>query len=225
MAQPADKAPPPAPIPLPTEEDETAAREAHPEAAAAQQRAFEAMVVAKRAGDEDAFSRARFLFLRHAPCGGQNWRTWLAPLSCRRTRPQWPGLWPGRTSAAGAPSTWSCAGAAEGRVPGPSRRDSRGTRRATTRAHVFLLATAEPKHEAAFVLRHKARALRQIGEFIVGPLGSAQRRGSCPFRGGQPLRAAAVFGSRLVNPLRHRRDHHASAPARSRTCPGGNAVS
>ena len=64
-------------------------------------------------------------------------------------------------------------------------------RRAATRAelkerrrelHVFLLATAEPKGvEAAFLLRHKARALRQIGEFIVGPLGSAQREEAARF--------------------------------------------
>ena len=64
-------------------------------------------------------------------------------------------------------------------------------RRAATRAeleerrrelHVFLLATAEPKGvEAAFVLRHKARALRHIGEFIVGPLGAAQREEAARF--------------------------------------------
>ena len=42
--------------------------------------------------------------------------------------------------------------------------------------HVFLLATAQPKPgESAFVLRHAARALRQIGELVVGPLGSARR--------------------------------------------------
>ncbi len=42
--------------------------------------------------------------------------------------------------------------------------------------HVFLLATARPKPgESAFVLRHAARALRQIGEYVVGPLGSARR--------------------------------------------------
>ena len=40
--------------------------------------------------------------------------------------------------------------------------------------HVFLLATARPK-QSAFVLRHAARALRQIGELVVGPLGSARR--------------------------------------------------
>ena len=44
------------------------------------------------------------------------------------------------------------------------------------------LATAEPKRgEAAFVLRHKARALRQIGEFIVGPFGSARREEAARF--------------------------------------------
>ena len=85
MLQPADEAPPPAPVPLPTEDDEAAAREAHPEAAAALQRA------------EDA------------------------------------------------------------------------------------LAWAKQTVEAAFVLRHKARALRQIGEFIVGPLGSAQREEAARF--------------------------------------------
>ena len=69
MLQPADEAPPPAPIPLPTEDDEAAAREAHPEAAAAQLRAFEAVAAAERAGDQAAFSRARFLLLRHAPYG------------------------------------------------------------------------------------------------------------------------------------------------------------
>ena len=48
--------------------------------------------------------------------------------------------------------------------------------------HVFLLATAEPKGvEAAFVLRHKARALRKIGEFIVGPFGSARREEAARF--------------------------------------------
>ena len=42
--------------------------------------------------------------------------------------------------------------------------------------HVFLLATAPPKPgESAFVLRHAARALRQIGELVVGPLRSARR--------------------------------------------------
>ena len=44
------------------------------------------------------------------------------------------------------------------------------------------LATAAPKQgEAAFVLRHKARALRQIGEFIVGTFGSAQREEAARF--------------------------------------------
>ena len=70
MLQPAEEAPPPAPIPLPTEDDEAAAREAHPEAAAAQQRAYEAMVVAKRGEDLVAFGRARIAYLRHAPCEG-----------------------------------------------------------------------------------------------------------------------------------------------------------
>ena len=48
--------------------------------------------------------------------------------------------------------------------------------------HVFLLATAAPKQgEAAFVLRNAARALRKIGEFIVGTFGSAQREEAARF--------------------------------------------
>ena len=35
--------------------------------------------------------------------------------------------------------------------------------------------------EAAFVLRNAARALRKIGEFIVGPFGSAQREEAARF--------------------------------------------
>ena len=67
MLQPADEAPPPAPVPLPTEDDEAAAREAHPEAAAALQRAEDALAVAREAGDEEGIRQARLPFLRHAP--------------------------------------------------------------------------------------------------------------------------------------------------------------
>ncbi len=64
MAQQADEAPPPAPIPLPTEDDETAAREAHPEAAAALQRAEDALAVAEQTDDDEQIALARLSFLR-----------------------------------------------------------------------------------------------------------------------------------------------------------------
>ena len=179
MAQQADEAPPPAPIPLPTEEDEAAARDAHPEAAAAQLQAFEAVAAAERAGDQAAFSRARFLLLRHAPYGRQR----VADLSrlLSRAEEQDPNGQSARVLRALHDMVLS-------RV---QQKEEFLVRRAATRAeleerrrelHVFLLATAEPKGvEAAFVLRHKARALRQIGEFIVGALGSAQREEAARF--------------------------------------------
>ena len=182
MAQPANNAAPhppiPAIIPLPTEDDEAAAREAHPEAAAAQQRAFEAMVVAKRGEDLVAFGRARIAYLRHAPCEGL-----LAEFSELLSRAE-------EEDHNGQPAQLLRA-LRDKVLRKVQQKEEFLVRRAATRAelkerrrelHVFLLATAEPKGvEAAFVLRHKARALRQIGEFIVGPLGSAQREEAARF--------------------------------------------
>ena len=180
MAQPANNAAPhppiPAIIPLPTEDDEAAAREAHPEAAAAQQRAFEAMVVAKRGEDLVAFGRARIAYLRHAPCEGLL-AEFSELLSCvEEDDPN------GRDYGRGAQALRELIDMVR---PVVRQKEEFLVRRAAIRAeleerrgelHVFLLATAEPKRgEAAFVLRHKARALRQIGEFIVGTFGSAQR--------------------------------------------------
>ena len=186
MAQPANNAAPhppiPAIIPLPTEDDEAAAREAHPEAAAAQQRAFEAMVVAKRGEDLVAFGRARIAYLRHAPCEGLL-AEFSELLSCvEEDDPN------GRDYGRGAQALRELIDMVR---PVVRQKEEFLVRRAAIRAeleerrgelHVFLLATAEPKRgEAAFVLRHKARALRQIGEFIVGPLGSAQREEAARF--------------------------------------------
>ena len=186
MAQPANNAAPhppiPAIIPLPTEDDEAAAREAHPEAAAAQQRAFEAMVVAKRGEDLVAFGRARIAYLRHAPCEGLL-AEFSELLSCvEEDDPN------GRDYGRGAQALRELIDMVR---PVVRQKEEFLVRRAAIRAeleerrrelHVFLLATAEPKRgEAAFVLRHKARALRQIGEFIVGALGSAQREEAARF--------------------------------------------
>ena len=186
MAQPANNAAPhppiPAIIPLPTEDDEAAAREAHPEAAAAQQRAFEAMVVAKRGEDLVAFGRARIAYLRHAPCEGLL-AEFSELLSCvEEDDPN------GRDYGRGAQALRELIDMVR---PVVRQKEEFLVRRAAIRAeleerrrelHVFLLATAEPKRgEAAFVLRHKARALRQIGEFIVGPFGSARREEAARF--------------------------------------------
>ena len=178
MLQPAEEAPPPAPIPLPTEEDETAAREAHPEAAAALQRAEDALAVAREAGDEEGIAQARLAFLPHAPPRAQ-----LAALVelLSRAEEQDPNSQSARVLRALRDKV----------LRKVQQKEEFLVRRAATRAeleerrrelHVFLLATAEPKGvEAAFVLRHKARALRQIGEFIVGALGSAQREEAARF--------------------------------------------
>lgn len=186
MAQPANNAAPhppiPAIIPLPTEDDEAAAREAHPEAAAAQQRAFEAMVVAKRGEDLVAFGRARIAYLRHAPCEGLL-AEFSELLSCvEEDDPN------GRDYGRGAQALRELIDMVR---PVVRQKEEFLVRRAAIRAeleerrrelHVFLLATAEPKRgEAAFVLRHKARALRKIGEFIVGPFGSARREEAARF--------------------------------------------
>ena len=186
MAQPANNAAPhppiPAIIPLPTEDDEAAAREAHPEAAAAQQRAFEAMVVAKRGEDLVAFGRARIAYLRHAPCEGLL-AEFSELLSCvEEDDPN------GRDYGRGTQALRELIDMVR---PVVRQKEEFLVRRAAIRAeleerrrelHVFLLATAEPKRgEAAFVLRHKARALRQIGEFIVGTFGSAQREEAARF--------------------------------------------
>ena len=178
MPQPADEAPPPAPVPLPTEDDEAAAREAHPEAAAALQRAEDALAVAREAGDEEGIAQARLAFLRHAPPRAQ-----LAALVelLSRAEEEDPNGHPAQLLRALRDKV----------LRKVQQKEEFLVRRAATRAelkerrrelHVFLLATAEPKGvEAAFVLRHKARALRQIGEFIVGPLGSAQREEAARF--------------------------------------------
>ena len=186
MAQPANNAAPhppiPAIIPLPTEDDEAAAREAHPEAAAAQQRAFEAMVVAKRGEDLVAFGRARIAYLRHAPCEGLL-AEFSELLSCvEEDDPN------GRDYGRGAQALRELIDMVR---PVVRQKEQFLVRRAATRAeleerrrelHVFLLATAAPKQgEAAFVLRNAARALRKIGEFIVGPFGSAQREEAARF--------------------------------------------
>ena len=178
MAQQADEAPPPAPIPLPTEEDETAAREAHPEAAAALQRAEEALAMAKETDDDEQIALARLSFLRHAPPRAQ--LSALVELLSRAEEEDHNAR-PAQLLRQLRDMTLSRA----------EQKEEFLVRRAATRAelkerrrelHVFLLATAEPKGvEAAFVLRHKARALRQIGEFIVGPLGSAQREEAARF--------------------------------------------
>ena len=178
MLQPADEAPPPAPVPLPTEDDEAAAREAHPEAAAALQRAEDALAWAKQTDDDEQIALARLAFLRHAPPRAQ-----LAALVelLSRAEEQDPNGQSARVLRQLRDLTLSRA----------EQKEEFLVRRAAIRAeleerrrelHVFLLATAEPKGvEAAFVLRHKARALRQIGEFIVGPLGSAQREEAARF--------------------------------------------
>ena len=178
MLQPADEAPPPAPVPLPTEDDEAAAREAHPEAAAALQRAEDALAVAREAGDEEGIAQARLAFLPHAPPRAQL-ATLVELLS--RAEEEDPNGHPAQLLRALRDKV----------LRKVQQKEEFLVRRAATRAelkerrrelHVFLLATAEPKGvEAAFVLRHKARALRQIGEFIVGPLGSAQREEAARF--------------------------------------------
>ena len=203
MAQPANNAAPhppiPAIIPLPTEDDEAAAREAHPEAAAAQQRAFEAMVVAKRGEDLVAFGRARIAYLRHAPCEGLL-AEFSELLSCvEEDDPN------GRDYGRGAQALRELIDMVR---PVVRQKEEFLVRRAAIRAeleerrrelHVFLLATAEPKRgEAAFVLRHKARALRQIGEFIVGPFGSARREEAARFAEVSHLFVAPARLERIV---------------------------
>ena len=172
MLQPAEEAPPPAPVPLPTEDDEAAAREAYPEAAAALQRAEEALAVAEQTDDDEQIALARLSFLRHAPPRAQ--LSALVELLSRAEEEDHNAR-PAQLLRQLRDMTLSRA----------EQKEEFLVRRAATRAeleergrelHVFLLATAEPKRgEAAFVLRHKARALRQIGEFIVGTFGSAQR--------------------------------------------------
>ena len=178
MAETADDAPPPAPIPLPTEEDETAAREAHPEAAAALQRAEEALAMAKETDDDEQIALARLSFLRHAPPRAQ--LSALVEL-LSRAEEQDPNGQSARVLRQLRDLTLSRA----------EQKEEFLVRRAATRAeleerrrelHVFLLATAAPKQgEAAFVLRNAARALRKIGEFIVGPFGAAQREEATRF--------------------------------------------
>ena len=178
MLQPADEAPPPAPVPLPTEDDEAAAREAHPEAAAALQRAEDALAVAREAGDEDGIRLARLAFLRHAPPRAQ--LAALVELLSRAEEEDHNGQ-----------AAQLLRALRDKVLRKVQQKEEFLVRRAATRAelkerrrelHVFLLATAEPKGvEAAFVLRHKARALRHIGEFIVGPLGAAQREEAARF--------------------------------------------
>ena len=178
MPQPADEAPPPAPVPLPTENDEAAAREAHPEAAAALQRAEDALAWAKQTDDDEQIALARLAFLRHAPPRAQ-----LAALVelLSRAEEQDPNGQSARVLRQLRDLTLSRA----------EQKEEFLVRRAATRAeleerrralHVFLLATAAPKQgEAAFVLRNAARALRKIGEFIVGPFGAAQREEAARF--------------------------------------------
>ena len=178
MLQPAEEAPPPAPIPLPTEEDETAAREAHPEAAAALQRAEDTLAWAKQTDDDEQIALARLAFLRHAPPRAQ--LAALVELLSRAEEEDHNGQ-----------AAQLLRALRDKVLRKVQQKEEFLVRRAATRAelkerrrelHVFLLATAEPKGvEAAFVLRHKARALRQIGEFIVGPLGSAQREEAARF--------------------------------------------
>ena len=181
MAQQADEAPPPAPIPLPTEEDETAAREAHPEAAAALQRAEEALAMAKETDDDEQIALARLSFLRHAPPRAQQPQlSALVELLSRAEEQDHNGP-PAQLLRQLRGMTLSRA----------EQKEEFLVRRAATRAeleerrrelHVFLLATAAPKQgEAAFVLRNAARALRKIGEFIVGPFGAAQRAEAARF--------------------------------------------
>ena len=178
MPQPADEAPPPAPVPLPTEDDEAAAREAHPEAAAALQRAEDALAWAKQTDDDEQIALARLAFLRHAPPRAQ-----LAALVelLSRAEEQDPNGQSARVLRQLRDLTLSRA----------EQKEEFLVRRAAIRAeleerrrelHVFLLATAAPKQgEAAFVLRNAARALRKIGEFIVGTFGSAQREEAARF--------------------------------------------
>ena len=178
MLQPADEAPPPAPVPLPTEDDEAAAREAHPEAAAALQRAEDALAWAKQTDDDEQIALARLAFLRHAPPRAQ-----LAALVelLSRAEEQDPNGQSARVLRQLRDLTLSRA----------EQKEEFLVRRAAIRAeleerrrelHVFLLATAAPKQgEAAFVLRNAARALRKIGEFIVGPFGAAQREEAARF--------------------------------------------
>ena len=178
MLQPVDEAPPPAPVPLPTEDDEAAAREAHPEAAAALQRAEDALAVAREAGDEDGIRLARLAFLRHAPPRAQ-----LAALVELLSRAE-------EEDHNGQPAQLLRA-LRDKVLRKVQQKEEFLVRRAATRAeleerrrelHVFLLATAAPKQgEAAFVLRNAARALRKIGEFIVGPFGAAQREEAARF--------------------------------------------
>ena len=178
MLQPADEAPPPAPVPLPTEDDEAAAREAHPEAAAALQRAEDALAWAKQTDDDEQIALARLAFLRHAPPRAQ-----LAALVelLSRAEEEDHNARPAQLLRQLRDMTLSRA----------EQKEEFLVRRAAIRAeleerrrelHVFLLATAAPKQgEAAFVLRNAARALRKIGEFIVGTFGSAQREEAARF--------------------------------------------
>ena len=178
MLQPADEAPPPAPIPLPTEDDEAAAREAHPEAAAALQRAEEALAMAKETDDDEQIALARLSFLRHAPPRAQ--LSALVELLSRAEEEDHNAR-PAQLLRQLRDMTLSRA----------EQKEEFLVRRAAIRAeleqrrrelHVFLLATAAPKQgEAAFVLRNAARALRKIGEFIVGTFGSAQREEAARF--------------------------------------------
>ena len=178
MLQPAEEAPPPAPIPLPTEEDETAAREAHPEAAAALQRAEDALAWAKQTDDDEQIALARLAFLRHAPPRAQ--LAALVELLSRAEEEDHNGQ-----------AAQLLRALRDKVLRKVQQKEEFLVRRAATRAeleerrrelHVFLLATAAPKQgEAAFVLRNAARALRKIGEFIVGPFGSAQREEAARF--------------------------------------------
>ena len=178
MLQPADDAPPPAPVPLPTEDDEAAAREAHPEAAAALQRAEDTLAVARETGDEEGIALARLAFLRHGPPRAQ--LAALVELLSRAEEEDHNGQ-----------AAQLLRALRDKVLRKVQQKEEFLVRRAATRAelkerrrelHVFLLATAAPKQgEAAFVLRNAARALRKIGEFIVGTFGSAQREEAARF--------------------------------------------
>ena len=134
--------------------------------------------MAKETDDDEQIALARLSFLRHAPPRAQ-----LAALVelLSRAEEQDPHGQSARVLRQLRDLTLSRA----------EQKEEFLVRRAAIRAeleerrrelHVFLLATAAPKQgEAAFVLRNAARALRKIGEFIVGTFGSAQREEAARF--------------------------------------------
>ena len=157
-------------------EDAAAARQAHPEAAAVLQRAEDALEAARQTGDMAAIARARLFLLRVPPSSREK----LAAIDAFLEQID-PNL---RGAEVLEALRHTILRLVERKEEFLARRSARRAELEARRRelHVFLLATAEPKQgEATFVLRNAARVLRQIGEFLVGPRGSARREEAADF--------------------------------------------